>query len=129
MCMQVITIPDKSFADHKDGVNWLQKYIFPGGLLPSLAEIEKALASTDLLVSHVEEIGENYVLTLQRWRDKFRANIDTVRSLGFDDRFIRMWECYLASCEAAFKTRSIGNVQIVFDKLSGSHQFQSATSM
>ncbi|MFQ5933539.1 MAG: class I SAM-dependent methyltransferase [Dehalococcoidia bacterium] len=116
MCMQVITLPHRSFRVHRDGVNWLQKYIFPGGVLPSLAEIEKALAPTSLSISDAEEIGHHYVETLRRWREGFLANLPAVRGLGFDDRFIRIWECYLASCEAAFKARSIGDVQIVFDK-------------
>lgn len=116
MCMQVITIPNRSFAAHRDGVNWLQKYIFPGGLLPSLAEMERSLSSTSLLLTHAEEIGAHYVPTLRRWRERFLANHNAVRDLGFDDKFIRMWECYLASCEAAFRARSIGDVQIVFEK-------------
>lgn len=116
MCMQVITIPHRSFQMHRDGVNWLQKYIFPGGLLPSVAAMEEALAPTRLLVSHVEEIGGHYVKTLATWRDRFLANLPAVRDLGFDERFIRIWDCYLASCQGAFRARSIGDVQIVFDK-------------
>lgn len=116
MCMQVITVPHRSFAIHRDGVNWLQKYIFPGGVLPSLAEIERALAPTSLLVAHVEEIGSHYVTTLRRWREQFLANVPAVKALGFDDRFNRIWECYLASCEASFMARTIGDLQIVFEK-------------
>ena len=116
MCMQVITIPHRSFHAHRDGSNWLQKYIFPGGVLPSLAAMEEAVASTSLLVSHVEEIGNHYIRTLATWRDRFLANLPAVRDLGFDERFIRIWDCYLASCQGAFRARSIGDVQIVFDK-------------
>ena len=116
MCMQVITIPHRSFQAHQSGANWLQKYIFPGGVLPSVAAMEEAVASTSLLVSHVEEIGSHYIRTLATWRDRFLANLPAVRDLGFDERFIRIWDCYLASCQSAFRARSIGDVQIVFDK-------------
>ncbi|MEE9284678.1 MAG: cyclopropane-fatty-acyl-phospholipid synthase family protein [Dehalococcoidia bacterium] len=116
MCMQVITVPDRSFPAQRDGINWLNKHIFPGGVVPSISAMEQALAPTTLLVTRVDEIGLNYTGTLRRWRHRFLENLPAVRALGFDDRFIRMWEYYLASCEAAFQTRTLCDVQIVFDK-------------
>lgn len=116
LVMQTISVPDRLFAGLRDGVNWMQKYIFPGGMLPSLAEIERAIRKTSLLISDVEDIAPHYVRTLQKWRHRFFDNIAAVRALGFDDRFIRMWEYYLCAAEAGFATRSTGDLQIVFDK-------------
>ncbi|MBI3744814.1 MAG: class I SAM-dependent methyltransferase [Chloroflexi bacterium] len=116
MGMQVITVPERGFETQKNGVNWLQKHIFPGGLLPSLAAMEEALQCTSLIITRVEDIGPHYAVTLRRWRERFFENLPAVRALGFTDVFIRKWEYYLASCEAAFSTRSIGDLQLVFEK-------------
>lgn len=116
MAMQVITVPDRSFEALRDGVNWVQKYIFPGGMLPSIAELERSLRSTSLLISALEDIGAHYATTLRHWRRRFLSQAPAVRSMGFDDRFIRMWDYYLAASEAGFLTRNTGDVQITFDK-------------
>ncbi|MBF6599386.1 MAG: class I SAM-dependent methyltransferase [Dehalococcoidia bacterium] len=115
MAMQVITVPDRSFLALRDGVNWMQKHIFPGGMLPSLAALEAALATTQLRIVEVADIGAHYAETLRRWRAAFRAQLPAVRALGFDERFTRMWEYYLAACEAGFRTRNTSDVQIVFE--------------
>lgn len=119
MCMQVITVPDRNFPPQRDGVNWLQKYIFPGGVLPSLSAMEQSLQPTSLLMTRIQDIGKHYATTLELWREKFFSNIDAVKAQGFDDRFVNMWEYYLASCEAAFRARSISDVQVVFEKPEG----------
>ncbi|MEX2245087.1 MAG: cyclopropane-fatty-acyl-phospholipid synthase family protein [Dehalococcoidia bacterium] len=119
MALQTITVPDRSFATLRDGVNWMQKYIFPGGMLPSIGEIERALRPTQLVIGGAEDIGPHYALTLRRWRERFLANADAVRALGFDDRFLRMWEYYLAASEAGFLTRNTGDLQITFEKPAG----------
>ena len=116
MCMQVITVPDRNFAAQRDGVNWLQKYIFPGGVLPSLSAMEQALRPTNLLMTRIQDIGRHYAATLKLWREGFFANLDEVKAQGFDDRFVNMWEYYLASCEAAFRARTITDVQVLFEK-------------
>jgi cyclopropane-fatty-acyl-phospholipid synthase len=116
LVLQTISVPERTFADLRDGVNWMQKYIFPGGMLPSLAEIEKAISETSFIITDVEDIAPHYVETLRRWRLSFEANLDTVRSLGFDDRFIRMWRYYLSAAEAGFETRSTGDLQVVLEK-------------
>jgi cyclopropane-fatty-acyl-phospholipid synthase len=116
LILQTISVPERTFTDLRDGVNWMQKYIFPGGMLPSLAQIEKAVSGTDLIVTDVEDIAPHYVRTLQCWRNRFEANLETVRSLGFDERFIRMWRYYLAAAEAGFATRSTGDLQVVLEK-------------
>ena len=94
----------------------MQKYIFPGGLLPSIAELERSSKGTNLLITRLEDIGEHYATTLRHWRQRFLSHVSAVRSMGFDDRFIRMWEYYLAASEAGFLTRNTGDLQIVFDK-------------
>ena len=116
IALQTISVPDRSYASLRDGVNWIQKYIFPGGMLPSLAEVERALARTRLLITGVEDIGPHYALTLRRWRERFLAVADELRTMGFDDRFMRTWEYYLAASEAGFVTRNTCDLQIVFEK-------------
>lgn len=116
LVLQTISIPDRAFADVRDGVNWVQKYIFPGGMLPSIAEIERALKATELQIDAVEDIGMHYTRTLRLWREAFLRERDAVLALGFDERFMRMWEYYLAVCEAGFATRNTGDLQVVFSK-------------
>ncbi len=116
MALQTITVPDRSFDALRDGVNWVQKYIFPGGMLPSIGEIERALRDTSLVMSAAEDIGPHYALTLRRWRERFLQRSEEADRLGFDARFRRMWEYYLAVSEAGFRSRNTGDVQVVIDK-------------
>ena len=116
LSLQVITFPDAAYEQQLRGANWIQTYIFPGGLCPSLAVLERATSRTRLLVRSVADIAPSYVLTLRAWRERFMARIDEVRTLGFDDRFIRMWEYYLALSEAGFATGLSQDLQIVFEK-------------
>jgi cyclopropane-fatty-acyl-phospholipid synthase len=113
MSLQVIAFPDVSYEPQRRGANWIQTYIFPGGLLPSLAVIERSLHGTRLLVRHVDA---SYVLTLQAWRTAFLARLDDVRAMGFDERFIRMWDFYLSISEAGFATGLTQDLQIVLEK-------------
>ena len=108
-----------AYERQRRGANWIQLYIFPGGLLPSLAVIERSLHRTRLLVSGVTDIAPSYVRTLQEWRGRFMANLDAVRAQGFDDRFIRMWEYYLAISEAGFATGLTQDFQLVLEKKRG----------
>jgi cyclopropane-fatty-acyl-phospholipid synthase len=116
MSLQVITFPDVSYEPQRRGANWIQTYIFPGGLLPSLAEIERSLHGTQLLVRRADDIAASYVRTLQAWRTAFVARLDDVRALGFDERFIRMWDFYLSISEAGFATGLTQDQQIVLEK-------------
>jgi cyclopropane-fatty-acyl-phospholipid synthase len=116
MSLQVITFPDVSYEPQRRGANWIQTYIFPGGLLPSLAEIERSLHGTQLLVRRADDIAASYVRTLQAWRTAFLARLDDVRALGFDERFIRMWDFYLSISEAGFATGLTQDQQIVLEK-------------
>ncbi len=116
MSLQVITFPDVAYEGQRRGANWIQTYIFPGGLLPSLAVIERSLHRTQLLVRRVDDIAGSYVLTLQAWRSAFLGRLDEVRAMGFDERFIRMWDFYLAISEAGFATGITQDLQIVLEK-------------
>ncbi len=116
MSVQVITVADRSFEAQRKGVNWLNKHIFPGGVLPSIAAIEKAQGRSSLIIERVEDIGLHYVKTLRTWRDQFFAGISEVKALGFTDVFVRKWDYYLSSCEAAFATRTLSDIQIVLEK-------------
>jgi cyclopropane-fatty-acyl-phospholipid synthase len=116
MSLQTIAFPDVAYAPQARGANWIQTYIFPGGLLPSLAEIERSLHGTRLLVRRVEDIAPHYVRTLATWRAAFMGKLAEVRAMGFDERFIRMWEYYLAISEAGFDTGVCQDLQIVLEK-------------
>jgi cyclopropane-fatty-acyl-phospholipid synthase len=117
--IQVITYPDASYEQQRRGANWIQKYIFPGGLLPSVAVMERATHRTRLLLTSIEDIGPHYARTLRAWRENFVANLDEVRALGFDERFVRMWDYYLSVCEAGFATGILQDMQLGFERRSG----------
>ena len=116
MSLQTITVPDVGYRRQVGGANWIQTYIFPGGLLPSLAAIERSLHGTGLVVTGVRDIAEHYVRTLNAWRTTFLGRRDEVLSMGFDERFVRMWEYYLAISEAGFGTGVTQDLQIVLEK-------------
>jgi cyclopropane-fatty-acyl-phospholipid synthase len=90
---------------------WLDKYIFPGGELPALSEMLPAIERAGLLVTDVECLRLHYAETLSQWRRRFMARRDEARAL-YDERFCRMWEYYLASCEAAFRFQNVGVFQV-----------------
>ncbi|MEO5985929.1 MAG: cyclopropane-fatty-acyl-phospholipid synthase family protein, partial [Candidatus Limnocylindria bacterium] len=115
LSLQVITVPDGGYERQRRGANWIQKYIFPGGLLPSLAVIERAAARTRLIITGVDDIAGHYVRTLALWRERFLDREDAVRAVGFDSRFIRMWEYYLALSEAGFATGITQDLQVVIE--------------
>jgi cyclopropane-fatty-acyl-phospholipid synthase len=117
--IQVITFPDVAYEAQRRGANWIQTYIFPGGLCPSLAVIERHLHHTRLLLRSAVDIGPHYATTLRAWRTNFLANLDAVRAQGFDERFVRMWEYYLALCEAGFATGLSQDHQLVLEKARG----------
>jgi cyclopropane-fatty-acyl-phospholipid synthase len=104
MALQVITFRDDAFRAQLQGANWIQRRIFPGGELPSLAAIDAALGGTRLLVDRVEDIRESYARTLATWRERFVQQREAIRRLGHDERFLRMWEYYLAISEAGFRS-------------------------
>jgi len=117
MLLQAITIPDQRYDYARRSVDFIQKYIFPGGCLPSDREITTQLSRyTDMQMVGMEEIGEDYALTLAHWNRRFHDKLDEVKSLGFSDTFIRMWEYYLSYCEGGFSERVIGTGQFLLGK-------------
>ncbi len=116
LSLQTIAFPDDAYERQRRGANWIQTYVFPGGLLPSLAAIERSLHRTALLVRRVDDIAPSYVRTLQAWRAAFFANLEAVRALGFGERFTRMWDFYLSISEAGFATGLTQDLQIVLEK-------------
>jgi len=117
LALQVITSPDSRYESLRKGVDWIQKHIFPGSLLPSVGAINNAVNRTgDLTMVDLKDIGMDYATTLKLWFDAFNANLPKVRSLGFDDHFIRKWNYYLCYCEAAFAMRNINTMQLVYTR-------------
>jgi cyclopropane-fatty-acyl-phospholipid synthase len=117
MLIQAITITDQRYEQARKSVDFIQRYIFPGGCLPSLSVIANHVAKvTDMGVVTVSDMSRDYAQTLRCWRDSFEAAEDQVRALGFDDRFIRMWLYYLCYCEGGFMERVINSTQIVIAK-------------
>ena len=115
--IQAITIADRNYAMHLKSVDFIKKYIFPGGALPSIGSIMNSVAgATDLQLVHLHDIGIDYARTLAEWRHRFLARLDDVRELGYPEEFIRMWHYYLCYCEGGFIERAISDVQLVFDK-------------
>jgi cyclopropane-fatty-acyl-phospholipid synthase len=117
MAIQAITIPDQRFEQYCNSVDFIQKYIFPGGCLPSLGAMTRSVGRmTDLQFIHVEDFADHYGQTLRCWRERFFENLHRIRQLGMSDSFLRMWEYYLCYCEGAFLEKQIGVAQILFQK-------------
>jgi len=117
MLLQTIWINEERFPRYRRQPDFIQRYIFPGSELASLAEIRQSLArASGLEVADVDEIGSHYVETLAAWRRAFLAHGDRVRALGFPESFIRMWDYYLAYCEGGFTEGYIGDAQVLLAK-------------
>jgi len=113
MLIQAITIADQRYEQAKTTVDFIKRYIFPGGFLPSVTAMTASMTrTTDLRVIGLEDIGAHYARTLRDWRTRFFTRLDEVRELGFSEDFIRMWEFYLCYCEGAFIERAIGDVHL-----------------
>ena len=107
--IQAITIEDHRYAQALKAVDFIKRHIFPGSFMPSIqAMLQAKTQASDLSLVHLEDFGLSYARTLQAWRQRFMANLDAVRAQGFDERFIRLWEFYLAYCEGGFSERAIG---------------------
>lgn len=115
--LQMILCPDHRYESFRRNVDWIQKYIFPGSLLPSMAAIHRSVNRTGTLNIHdFKDITASYVETLAVWRKSFNENAERIRSLGFDERFIRKWNYYWSYCEAAFAMRNISVAQVIFSR-------------
>ena len=117
MLLQAITIADQRYSGALKSVDFIQKYIFPGGFLPSVTAIADSLTrSTDMRLFHLEDIGPHYAETLKRWREAFTGNLDRIWSMGYREEFLRMWHYYFCYCEGAFREQAIGTVQALLVK-------------
>lgn len=115
-CIQSITIRDDLFERYVKSTDFIQQYIFPGGLLPSPSAFRAAAAKAGLKVVNELDFGLDYAETLRRWRDRFLSQEGPVRRLGFDTRFMRIWEFYLGYCEAAFATGNTSVMQFTLQR-------------
>jgi len=115
-CIQTIVIADELFARYRTGTDFIQQYIFPGGMLPSPAVFRAQAEKQGLRVVDEFRFGPDYARTLVAWREAFKAQRDAVRAQGFDERFIRTWEFYLCYCEAGFRADSINVMQFTLEK-------------
>ena len=117
MALQSSTILDQEYEQYIHRVDFIRRYIFPGGCLLSVTAISQAATrATDLRITHVEDITTHFSKTFRLWRERFLANADRILALGFDEHLMRMWEYYLAYCEAGFAERFTGNIQVVLAK-------------
>jgi cyclopropane-fatty-acyl-phospholipid synthase len=110
--LQIITVADRRWEGYRRGVDFIQKYIFPGGLLPSPSALTREVERAGLRVKGHIEFGPSYSQTLRRWHETFNARWDEVARLGFDDRFRRMWNMYLTSCASTFSSANCDVTQI-----------------
>ena len=117
MGVQVITSADSRYDQVRRGVDWIQKHIFPGSLIPSVGALnDAARAKSRLQVFSLHDMGSDYAHTLSIWRERFNSNLSRIKKLGFDEPFIRAWNYYFSYCEAAFVERHISAVQIVYTR-------------
>jgi cyclopropane-fatty-acyl-phospholipid synthase len=115
--LQAIVRPEQGYDAYLSSVDFIQRYVFPGGCLPTLGAMLSSVGrATDLRCVHVEEFGPHYARTLREWRERFHGHSAEVNRLGYDARFRRLWDYYLSYCEAAFDEHYTGVVQIQFDK-------------
>jgi cyclopropane-fatty-acyl-phospholipid synthase len=117
LALQVITCPDSRYDSLRRGVDWIQKHIFPGSLLPSVNAINNAVNHTsEMTLVDLKDLGLHYAATLRVWFLMFNSRHAGIRALGFDERFIRKWNYYLCYCEAAFRMRNIHVMQLVYTR-------------
>ena len=114
MLLQAITVPDQRYDFARRQVDFIKRYIFPGGFLPSVEVMSRHIRrDTSLVVTDIQDIGQHYALTIDHWRRHFKAALPDIEKLGFDERFIRMWDYYFCYCQGAFQERAISTVHLV----------------
>lgn len=116
MVMQSITIAEPLFEEASRSVDFIQRYIFPGGFIPSVSSLVQAAGRAGLVTVGIDDLGASYAETLRHWRQRFEAAKSEIEALGFSERFQRMWRYYFAYCEAGFRERTISDVHLVFEK-------------
>ena len=114
--IQVITIPDRKYNAYRFSSDWIRKHIFPGGHLPSVGVLCKALAVTSLNLNKMDNFALSYAKTLSCWREALLNRKEKVLELGYDEHFLRKWDYYFAYCQAGFATRIIDLTQLVLEK-------------
>ncbi len=115
-CIQTIVIAEELFERYRTGSDFIQQYIFPGGMLPSPSAFRAQAEKQGLSVVDQFAFGRDYARTLAEWREAFRQKLSSVRAQGFDDRFLRTWEFYLSYCEAGFRANNINVMQFTLEK-------------
>ena len=117
LVIQAITMPDQRYKKYRKSCDFIQKYIFPGSCVPSLeAMLAQVKLRSNMKLIHLDDIGTQYAETLNHWHDRFSNSENEARTLGYSDRFIRLWHYYLSYCEAGFQERYLSNLQMVFAK-------------
>ena len=117
MLLQAITIRDQLYESAARGVDFIQRYIFPGSFLPTVSVIADSVRRvSDMKIFHMEDIGPHYATTLRTWRENFFARLPDVRRLGYPDTFVRMWDFYLSYCEGGCRERQMGDLQLLLTK-------------
>ena len=113
MVLQAITITDQKYSQYVRGVDFIQRYIFPGGCLPSVSRMVQLIAEkTDMVVRHIDDFGFDYARTVEDWRRRFHNALPVLEKLGYDERFRRLWDFYLCYCQGGFLERSISVVHL-----------------
>ena len=117
LALQAITIPDQRYERYRRSVDFIQRYIFPGGCLPSLGSLVRAnSAVSEMQLVALDDFGSHYARTLANWRERLQYNTARIRQLGMPTRLIRAWDYYLCYCEGGFREQKIGVAQIKFRK-------------
>lgn len=115
--IQAITLQDQYYEEALKGVDFIQRFVFPGSFIPSVtAIVDAARRSTDMKLFHLEDIGPHYATTLRHWRERFFARLQEIHALGYPDEFVRLWEFYLCYCEGGFAERQLGDAHLLFTK-------------
>ncbi|MFK7754978.1 MAG: class I SAM-dependent methyltransferase, partial [Sedimentitalea sp.] len=114
--LQIITVADRRWKVYQRGVDFIQKYIFPGGMLPSPMALRAQVEKAGLGIERSIEFGASYDITLRRWHETFNEKWDQIAEMGFDNRFRRMWNFYLTSCAAAFDSDTVDVTQITVSR-------------
>ena len=115
--IQAITMPDHRYARYLKEVDYIRARVFPGSCVPSIAAMLDAVSQlSDLKLVSINDIGLNYVLTLKKWRERFLANLEKIKELGYEERFLRSWEYYLCYCQAGFKESYTSDVHLLLNK-------------
>tara|TARA_B100001250_G_scaffold364240_1_gene344123 strand:- start:415 stop:1596 length:1182 start_codon:yes stop_codon:yes gene_type:complete len=113
--IQAITYPDENYETYRKGCDFIQKFIFPGSLLPSVAAMKNSVSLTEMQINDLERIGPHYATTLNLWNQNFNKNIGEIKELGFDQYFINLWNYYFSYCEAGFANGTIDDVQLTLE--------------